>query len=161
VVRRWLFILAFVPNLVTGQTPAHAIVADSVREYLAREWDANAANRFQSERAYCVGYKTFRSNTYGTWLFVVLSARPADVNASGQRFVIFKPCRPGEAAIHTHTNTTCTSDTECEIGGVEAYNCEESDLDRATLVRSGMPFAGTQCDRFAISFHYSPLLKSP
>lgn len=161
--RRWhligLIVCVVLPGTLRAQNPAHTVLTDSMRAYFATEWDKHSGDALQTERAYCVGYRTLTHKIFGTYLFVIVSARPAQVTHATQTSVVFKSCAADEAAIHIHTPTTCTTETECRIGGVEAYNCEESDLDKATLSRSQTPFAGTQCDRFGISFHYHPALK--
>jgi hypothetical protein len=143
---------------LSAQTPAHTIVTDSVRQFLVSEWDRVSGNAYQDERAYCVGYKVYNHKEWGTWLFEITSIRPAEVTKAGQRFVFYKPCGKTETVIHTHTNTTCVANL-CTLGGIEAWNCEESDIDKASLVRSGQPFAGVQCSREAVAFFYHPTLK--
>jgi hypothetical protein len=156
---KYLLALALLASPLQGQTPAHTIVADSVRAFLALEWDKHASNPYQVERVYCVGFKSFRHKVTGTWLFEVNAIRPAKVTYASQRRVYYKPCGETETVIHIHTNTTCITDQECEMGGVEAWNCEESDIDKATLAKSDAPFAGVQCSREAVAIFYHPALK--
>lgn len=159
---RWAgygFFAAVAAFPLSAQTPAHVIVVQDVRDYLAREWDAHATNPYAHERAYCVGVKPFHHVVTGNHLFLITDIAPASVSESSARRIVFKGCGLGRTSIHVHTPATCTSDTTCVLGGYGAWICNPSDEDRAGLKRSGLAFAGLQCSREALVFYFHPDLK--
>lgn len=142
---------------VHQHTQARVVILDEhVREVLRRDWDAHAHDPVILERAYCV---TFREDVWYTPDFVyrVTDIAPAD-SVEGQtphsiRSFYCSP-EPNVTSLHLHPPQSCLSDTQCVDGGSLAWQCMASDVDRASLRRTGKPFALILCDRNAVISFY-------
>lgn len=142
------------PPMLHTQGPDERIVIldDHVREVLAHDWDQHAHDRVILERAYCV---TFRRDVWyvASWIWRVTDIQPADsVEGQTPHSIQSFYCSeaPNVTTAHLHPDQSCITDTDCVHGGTLAYQCFPSDVDRASLRRSGKPFALLQCDRNAI-----------
>lgn len=131
--------------------PQFVVLDSPVRDRLAREWDATSTH--QSERGYCVAYT--EGSSWGVPVYRVWAIERAKVVRSSQyRITSECPADPNVAFLHTHPPVTCTTPERCVIGGPDAYECFESEIDQASLEASGDPFALIQCDRHAIIAYF-------
>jgi hypothetical protein len=133
-------------------TPRVVVLDEHVRNVLAADWDRHASDPVILERAYCV---TFRKDVWYTpdWVWRVTEIQPADsvVGQTPHSIQSFY-CSPAVnvTSLHLHPPQTCLTDTDCVNGGTLAWQCEPSDVDRASLRMTGKPFALILCDRNAV-----------
>lgn len=144
---------------VAGLMPI-VVIHPEIRQYLALLWDERHAD--QNERGYCVAYvgHTLPDGRMG---YVVNGIIPAHTDHPSPIAVnIGCPPVPDIAVLHVHTPTTCeraangTLTGKCELGGWEAYHCQPSPTDVASVVANKHPFALIQCDRNAIIPYFPP-----
>lgn len=146
------------PPMLHDQGPDDRLVIldDHVRAVLAKDWDAHAHDPVILERAYCL---TFRRDVWyvASWVWRVTDIAPADsVEGQTPHSIRSFYCSeaPNVTSGHLHPSQTCLSDTDCVDGGSLAFQCFPSDVDRATLRRTGKPFALIVCDRNAVVPYY-------
>ena len=139
-------------RMAERREPRVVVLDEHVRNVLAADWDGHAGDPVILERAYCV---TFRRDVWYTpdWVWRVTEIQPADsVEGQTPHSIRSFYCSPAEnvTTLHLHPAQTCLSDTDCVNGGALAWQCMPSDVDRASLRRSGKPFALILCDRNAV-----------
>lgn len=128
----------------------NVVVAQPVRDYLARAWDAQANDPYQLERAYCLTFT--RAAWASDTAYVIVGIAPAKTFAADHNGVAYF-CAPGlnVSTLHVHPPATCDPDTQkCELGGAYAYQCFPSTTDRQALRERKEPFHLIQCDRNAV-----------
>ena len=137
---------------------------DYIREQLARDWDAHAADWPQLERAYCLGWQ-YDFFADGLSYRVTQITEPDSVKASVSGIVFSCEGKfPGHMAeLHIHPATSClTQYGPCFKGGIYAYQCLPSDQDRRWLDnRDDQPFSMIQCSREATVFFLPQKPDSP
>lgn len=149
--------LAFAPAAKPQASPVTmnvVIIDDAVRTKLAKAWDKSARNPFQVERGYCARWDTMPFA--GETVYRVYAADTPDVvgAASTDSIVVGCAAKPNVVLLHIHTPATCVSETECVLGGSDAYECFPSRFDQAALDKSTDAFALIQCDRKAVVFYF-------
>lgn len=152
-----IVVLAFSPAPARPQaarTPAYVFIDDVVRTKLAKDWDQHAKDPYQAERGYCVRYDTAPFADDSAYHVFAIDTPAKTTSASPDAVVYYCPAGPGYASLHVHTPTTCESETECVLGGSEAYECFPSRHDQKELDGSIDPFGLIQCDRKAVVFYF-------
>lgn len=141
----------------------YVLLADSVRTWFAAHWDDTS--RTQKEVGGCLAYRQ-QVTRAGDTLYWVTNATLVTPEYASERAVFFE-CPKGSARWHSHTPTTCHSDSwgnvdysSCVMGGVDAYSCQPSSEDRARLNAVDAPFGLIHCDRWAL-VPYFPARASP
>ncbi|HEX5437882.1 MAG TPA: hypothetical protein VFW98_12030 [Gemmatimonadaceae bacterium] len=141
----------------------YVLLPDSVRNWFASRWDDTS--RVQKESGGCLTYRR-EVTRLGDTLYWVTSATLVTPEYDSQRGIEFT-CPHHAARWHSHTPTTCRSDTwgnvnyaSCVLGGVDAYSCQPSGDDRVRLRAVGAPFGLIHCDRRAL-VPYFPARRSP
>jgi hypothetical protein len=141
----------------TGIPYVAAIVEDSVRAQLARDWDRDLPNLARHEKLYCLTVAVDASPG-GGWIYRVTGARLAQIIRSSPTSVAGR-CGGDERTprLHTHPSSTCDQldQTKCVNGGPGAYLCMPSIPDVFSALMLKHPFGAIQCDRHAIIF-YAP-----
>jgi hypothetical protein len=132
-------------------TPRFVVIDSAVRARLAVEWDAT--NTMQPERGYCVAF--VKAREWGVPVYRVWAIERAKIVTSSQ-YRLTSECPNGSevAFLHTHPPVTCFSRFNCELGGVDAYECFPSEIDQAALDESTDAFGLIQCSREAIVFYF-------
>lgn len=137
-------------KVAKGQGFPVIVVDTAVKNRLAVEWDAD--NKYQSERGYCVWFTVRHHLSMQGPLTVyritnIVRAREEGASPIG---IEKATCPDGTAFLHTHPPAECARDGDCELHTSYSDQCFPSPTDVRKLNRGPMPFALTQCDRWAI-----------
>jgi hypothetical protein len=155
-----ILILPALTKLGAQQPIRYVVMDDYIRDILARDWDAHAADWPQYERGYCLGYQLdFYAGEVAYRVTQIAAPDSVKASVGGISFSCTGKFSGHLAEMHTHPPTSCASiHGPCFKGGAYAYQCEPSDQDRRWLNTTPFPFSMIQCSREAtISWMPDPL----
>jgi hypothetical protein len=132
------------------------IVTGPARTLMTQEWKTTPSS---PERLFCV--TRWGIDNYQT--VVILEVQDAFDQQGTPGSITGRCPDPSAHTIHTHPPATCVvtrdnSDYDpkrCSPGGTDAWLCDPSPLDYATLLQLHSPFGAVQCDANAFVFFYA------